>query len=921
VGVRVSATPFDYATIRLAVPLLGIQTVSGNDGPVDSPIVNPEELLLSTAPLSVSLQTSAPACNVGQDLLVTMIVKNVSDETIQLVTPSTLRSSGTGALALLTSPGDTVASLTPGASASFQWTYQGAAVGSVQLSGEAQGLGAGGLVRRSIPDVSGIVQVRLQATVVAVQAVGNAPFTINQGETEVVPLSLTFTHDGEASTSNVVLRSLHLRVEDDAGNGIVPANILSRLVLREGSRTYFESAQLPTAGSEILMALSSPLVITTEEPSTVSFLCDIQDSTVVPVFRLAIQSAADFEAEDATDGGSVPVVSAQGSFPILSGLGQVRAAPERLDVEELSERPQSVGQGQEQVTLLPLRLSNPGVPNLTTSVRVGALQICLTDSSGVPLVEPGRFFQRLRLRNGGLTLDEQDLSAHDDALITFFLSIPTLVQAGVSNELVLLGDVASDAPLGKVRVRLGDPAQFDARDENTHAPVPVLYATEPLQSETIDIQSRAETMRVSSTPLLPPSLIAGETKRLALSGVLRHPGSPGEGALYFEEITLACRDEARRPLSLAAYLDRVRVLADLPTEMVIAHETQFPEAGSLTLGTTGISFGPGQELHFRIEIDLEPNAPTTFFELLVTEFPQARDLNLGTPVDVVPEAGAEMPLSSGLAKLGAPATQLVVGLESRAPAVLTRDGSIVPLARLSLHNPAAAGSGSIAVERLELRAANRDLQAIALGAAATQVLLQRDGNDWLQSGSLTADSTTVTLVPPNPLLVTAGSTVHVDVFAMFAPGASVHGFRIGVDAGDLHAEQPAETTVPVRVQAASGQAFPLWTEPGSFGVASLQESFANFPNPFAAGRESTTFTYYLPQAGSVTLRILTPRGEPVTTLLDNEPRDAGLHQNLLWSGKNERDRTVLNGVYVAELRVHLADGTQERILRKVAVVR
>ena len=96
---------------------------------------------------------------------------------------------------------------------------------------------------------------------------------------------------------------------------------------------------------------------------------------------------------------------------------------------------------------------------------------------------------------------------------------------------------------------------------------------------------------------------------------------------------------------------------------------------------------------------------------------------------------------------------------------------------------------------------------------------------------------------------------------------------------------------------------------------------APFPNPFAAGREVTTFVYALQRAGAVTLRIYTPRGERVITLLEGEPRPAGLHQWDRWDGRNGRGFVVRNGVYIAELSVRFDDGKQERVREKVAVVR
>ena len=51
------------------------------------------------------------------------------------------------------------------------------------------------------------------------------------------------------------------------------------------------------------------------------------------------------------------------------------------------------------------------------------------------------------------------------------------------------------------------------------------------------------------------------------------------------------------------------------------------------------------------------------------------------------------------------------------------------------------------------------------------------------------------------------------------------------------------------------------------------------------------------------------------------PFASGLHQELQWSGHNDRGQTVYNGAYVAELRVHFDDGATERLLRSIGVVR
>ncbi len=917
VGVTVGSTPTDSATVLLGVPVNGIQTASGNEGPLDQPLANGAALLLSTAPLSVSLTFGATRTNVGQDLSVQMTVRNISNETILGVTPSALSQLGDGGAVLITPPTPASTDMPPGSQVDFLWLYRCTSVGTLQFSGQVEGTAAvGGLLRRSLPNRSGTIRALLRATSMSVQPVGNVPFSINRGETNVVPLSLTFTHDGNANNSDVVLRRMRLRVEDDSGTGLVPADILSRLALREGSLLYFATAILPASGAEILVDLTTPVVITPDEPATVSFQCDVHVAATAPVFRFALLDVSFFNAEDATEGTPVSVTLAQGSFPIQSGIVQLHAAPTELQVEALPASAQRAALGQTQVALLGLRLSNPGVPNVTTHVRVGSLQVRVIDAAGNALLEPARYFQSLRIKSGALTLEDLSLAANSDSLIHCALSIPALVPAGIDNDITIVGDVAPNAPLGSYRLRLGDPSTLDARDDNTHAPVPVGYTTTVVQGAELRIEAIADSLRVSGTPQLPANFTVGDTGRNALVIDLRHPGQAGMGRIRIDRLSLLCRDETRRNLSSPAYLDRLSVRRD---GLEIAQSTTFPATGGFDVSLADFFLEPGERAALTIQIDLEASAPTTFFELVVTAF-AALEANLVLPVRVVAEVGAEMPLSSGLAKLGAPATELVVGLQSRIPAVLNPDGTEVLLARLSVRNSAVSGSGSIRVDRLVLRASDRGQTPIALGTAAAQMILRRNGSLVVQS-ALTSDSTTVTFVPASPILVDAGATILLDVYATFDAASQADGFRLGVDRDDVHVVQPAGTSLSVRVQAEAGSSFPLWTKSASFGTASLRESFANFPNPFGAGRQSTTFTYYLPQSGRVTLRILTARGETVTTLVSDQPRASGMHQNDIWNGSNGQRQTVQNGTYIAEIDVRLDDGTHERVLRKVAVVR
>jgi len=917
VGVRPSNAPRDSSTLRLCVPIGGIQTASANDGPVDGAICNAEALVFSTAPLLATLSIPFAQSTVAQDFEVRMEVRNVSAEMITGIVPSALVAAGDAGVTLVAGPAPSSMDLAPDAASVFTWTFRGTTSGSLQFSGSASGTGAGGILRRSLHVQAPAHSILLPAGSLVVQPVGSVPFSVNRGETDIVPLSLTLTNSSGPTSADIVVSALRLRLEDEQGNGIVPADILSRIALAEGTITYASTTSLPTSGDEITLVVASPLTITPTEPATVSIRCDMLSSTVVTAFRLAVVQADWVTAADGTLGTPVGVQLQQGSFPILSGTGRVRAAPTELDVQGLPGTAARAGRGQGDVALLRLQLQNPGVADLTSHVRVGQLAVALTDAGGVPQPNPARFLRSIRLASGAVTLDQRVLNSGPDTTLVLDLPLPALVAAGTNTELLLLGEITNDCPLGSLRVRLEDPAHVEARDENTNAPVPVVYATTPIVGDPVVIEAVADRVLVAGTPAFPPSFSVGETGRTALTATLRHPGVPGTGRIRIQSFAIACGDEARRPLAPDRYIDALRVMVGAQE---IGSAGVIPASGNIDVPTPNFVLDPGESATVSVIVDIESTAPATSLELLLQSI-LATDANVGLPVQVVPEANTELPLTSGLARLAAPATELVVSLESAMPAALVADGSLVPLGQLEFRNSASAGAGDIRIDHLVVRGSDSQDQALAIGRVAEQILVRLGDQTWAMSDSLTPDSVTVTLRPAQPLVAEPDSPVQLDVFAVLRTDAGVKAFRAGVVAADIGVVQPSSALLRVRVVAEPGSDFPLWTKAGSFGTTSLRESFANFPNPFGAGREPTMFVYYLPAPGTVSLRILTLRGDTVAWLLRNTNRAAGLQQQDLWTGQNGRGLVVVNGVYLAELSVELADGTRERLLRKVAVVR
>lgn len=103
-------------------------------------------------------------------------------------------------------------------------------------------------------------------------------------------------------------------------------------------------------------------------------------------------------------------------------------------------------------------------------------------------------------------------------------------------------------------------------------------------------------------------------------------------------------------------------------------------------------------------------------------------------------------------------------------------------------------------------------------------------------------------------------------------------------------------------------------------------SVTNFPNPFAAGRESTRIRYVLTESVHVTLRLYTLWGDLVRVMEFQPGVEGGIGlplgytNEVLWDGKNGMNETVANGMYLAELRAQTSKGLQKEI-RRIGVLK
>ncbi len=177
----------------------------------------------------------------------------------------------------------------------------------------------------------------------------------------------------------------------------------------------------------------------------------------------------------------------------------------------------------------------------------------------------------------------------------------------------------------------------------------------------------------------------------------------------------------------------------------------------------------------------------------------------------------------------------------------------------------------------------------------------------------------------NEEVLPPGETHEMVVLFDIARNAPNRNFSVGLD-GVLAFQKFAGEFFAVEVTDSIGNPIDtlnnkLQSQSISVVPSDPKKSFGNYPNPFGLGKEFTKFVFYLEATADVELRIYTLLGELVWKKVEKGLQKGLYDGKIVWDGRNERGYRVLNGVYLAVLRVKYQNGETKMFKTKVAYIK
>lgn len=743
VSLDVADTPRDSVTVQLGLPIGGITVSSGNDGPLDRSLAETGTLVISTSPLRSTVSFARPGSNVGQTGTVSMTVLNAGSEIVTGVDPQLGLSSGDGTLTLGAPVPATITSLNPGDETIVTWTFTATGAGEVVLAGNAEGLVNDSQVRRSIQTPTSAHAITIPVDRLELFPTLNLPFSVNRGQTGLVPLTLTFMNPGDVLTANAQLTALKIRLlETAAGPGIVPADLLSRVIVSEGTEIYLDLTDPPTSGDEVDLVLSRPVTITSSEPVTLGLRLDLTSASGVPSFLIEITEATWLSGNDAVDFDDIPVQLSEGTFPLRTGQATLVSPASGLSIAVSDQNDGYAAPGQQDVLVAELELSNTSAETNSSTIEMGRLAFVFLDGNGVPVADPGTRLERVRLISPFQTHFDGPLPQASDSLAVLQFNTPVIVPANSTLSLQLVADVAAGTPLGELVPVLGGTAQIDARDGNMNNQVPVIMTTEPTAPQLI-ILGPATEITVGGEGLLPNRISLGTWNLPAMSVALLNSHDEDCSPIVCDTLRVTFMDGNRQALDPERYLTRIRVMqGDVTLGSAID-----PAAGDgvIPIPVSGIVLEPQASAAVQIEIDVAPDAPTGHIELAIPgDGLRSHDQITGLPVAPVTLAGDDVFLSSGASKIIVPADELQIGFTSLIPALMVPGSLAYPVMKLELTNPAPPGGGSLVVTSLTFTQIGDGMDDHLLGQLVNGVQITTEQKIIAGTAEISPDASEVT---------------------------------------------------------------------------------------------------------------------------------------------------------------------------------
>ncbi|UCG51008.1 MAG: hypothetical protein JSW58_12505 [Candidatus Latescibacterota bacterium] len=912
----VANDPTDGATFQARLPINGILVSSGNDGPIDHEIASPTLQGISTDPLITSLTVDRSFYSIGQTISLQMRLRNEGVDSLSVVRPHQPVINGTGAVSVVSGPSPASVDLPPGVDTVIVWVYSADVAGDVEFCCSAYDQDSLVISKQTC---SNVFEIQNRADALPLRLTNAAPATANRGQKNVSSFRLRVDYTGSTEPAAPArLEELTLSVRSAAGTLIPPNSVLDRITFMDARGVNQGFSLTDSIANPVHLRPTTPPFVPPGDSLSLNILCDITDPPTFGSFRLSIGGLQDITVVDDNDGSPV-TISPEHAFPWQTTDLIINDPADSVLVSADSSSSITANTGQENVLLSTLRFLNLGDANTAREI-VTDLTFAFFNSAGTG-VAPGDVVINVKLASGGQTLFESRDVPTVGNTFQANLVTPLILTPGVLEPLDLLVDLQDAPNVPSFHVEVEGSSDVVVRDINTETIVTV-SALDPAQmdfpfmSNEIVFQSAATGLVAAFEDKLPPSILPADGDVAVMDIVFTHGDSPSFSSLLLDSLAFRFTDRGGNPLEPGQYFATLGVIHEGETASLLTSLSSISPFAECKL-TDPILIAPASSETLSVFVDSKNIFDPTSCKISLDEHNVVvRDANDGSRLFGI--AGS-FPLEAGPTSLQRPTDLVLCGLVTKMPKNINTKADEVEALDLVIDNANPEGFTSVEVGMvcvsMETSKGERLNPSTLISAARL-----RNGTTDVASGQISDEEITFNLSPSQfivPSTKTDTLTLWVDIDARRENTT----FRFVVEDTSSTSLIDIVTGGPVTAGTIDNSGYPLKSAFAHLLGTKMEAGFTNFPNPFAAGKESTRITYFLEQPSQVKLTLYTIFGELVRTVLDAHRPQSGLYQDTEWDGRNGDGDIVSNGVYYLVLEIKGSDGKTTVLRRKVGVLR
>ncbi|MEW6618271.1 MAG: hypothetical protein AB1422_02780, partial [bacterium] len=548
----------------------------------------------------------------------------------------------------------------------------------------------------------------------------------------------------------------------------------------------------------------------------------------------------------------------EAAFPLNSGWTNIKTQSPGIKVNFKNENvPKFANKGQSNVCAGQIEFKNEGENASDVKVTQLILNGTISPISNVRVKDEDIIYGEVAVAGNPVTV-------FFSPVITLNANIPKIVDIVVD---IIENPLSTEFQIGSITIF--------ARDSNTGEDVPVNFGS--VTTSSIKLQDLAQQIIVFATSTIPTKVYQNQTDINAFELTITNPGTINSASILLKELKL--------------------FIPEVVSKIIVEGFGTYSGIQNLTLSAT---ITPQATITINLKINIGGNLGEFRLDLLDLKFVDANDFHTITHT---------FGSISVLFQVKEKPVGLSVSSQTHIPVNVVKGNKDVHALTLIFNNQGGTNTDEIKIGTITLSLADRFNNPILPAAVLSRLILSYDGTQT-EKTEMSGSKVMVNLVPILKVAVADSKTVEVKID--ISDFATTGNFKVGVE--DIEAVDNWDNPIAVL------GVFPLWSEQTTIFEPAIEQSFTNYPNPFAAGKESTTIAYYLPQDGYVTIKIYTVIGDLVRILLQDNFKAHGMNE-VQWDGRNGVGEVVLNGVYFCQINVHYVSGGSDKKVRKIAVVR